>query len=290
MSRDIIDMTRAYLSRRAGIGTDVVHMPRHDHREGPGADLRVDRGADLRMDPGVDLRAGGNGERDLTRERETAGEAGGSIRVSTRAERTQQSSLFSAGEPDHGPDLGGLDLAGLEKLVSNCRNCALCDGRTNTVFGSGDPASRIVFVGEAPGKEEDLQGVPFVGRAGKLLTKILASIGFSREDVYITNILKCRPPGNRDPQSDEVAACEGYLARQIELINPSMICALGRVAGQNLLKTTASLRSMRDGVHYYNDIKTFVTYHPAALLRNPGFKRAAWEDMKALRKIYDESK
>ena len=174
MSRDIIELTRAYLSRRAGSGEDVVHMPRQDHRADPGADLRANPGADLPMDPGAGLRAECKGEGDLKRDRETAGAAGGSIHVSTRSGRPQQSSLFSAGGPDRGPDLGNLDLAGLEKLVSNCRNCALCDGRTNTVFGSGDPASRIVFVGEAPGKEEDLQGIPFVGRAGKLLTKITA--------------------------------------------------------------------------------------------------------------------
>lgn len=197
-----------------------------------------------------------------------------------------QESLFQAAGPQsEAPE--GKDLASLERIVSECTRCALSETRTKTVFGRGDPESAIVFVGEAPGKDEDLQGEPFVGRAGKLLDKILASIGFDREDVYIANILKCRPPGNRDPKEDEVAACEAFLARQLELIKPRLICALGRIAGQNLLGTKASLKVLRQGIHYYNGIRVVVTYHPAALLRNPQFKRPAWEDMKMLRRLYD---
>ena len=186
-------------------------------------------------------------------------------------------------------DLGGFDLDSLEMAVSECRECELHKTRNNTVFGSGNRSSSIVFIGEAPGRDEDLQGVPFVGRAGKLLDKIIEAIGFSREDIYIANILKCRPPGNRDPKEDEVEKCEGYLAAQLKLIDPVLICAMGRIAAQNLLKTKASLKVLREDIHYYNGIKVVVTYHPAALLRNPGFKRPTWEDMKLLRRLYDEA-
>lgn len=202
-----------------------------------------------------------------------------------------QASLFAApaAAPDlAAPDVGGLDLEALRLTVSGCRRCGLGATRTNTVFADGSPQARIVFVGEAPGRDEDLRGLPFVGRAGQLLDRILDSIGFSRREVYITNILKCRPPGNRDPNEEEVAACEGYLARQIEIISPVLICALGRVAGQNLLGTHAPLRILRGGGHRFNGIRVFVTYHPAALLRNPNLKRDAWEDMQALKKLYDE--
>jgi DNA polymerase len=165
----------------------------------------------------------------------------------------------------------------------------LSETRTKTVFGAGPADARIVFIGEAPGREEDLQGLPFVGRAGQLLTKILASIGMGRDEVYIANILKCRPPENRDPQEEEVRSCEIYLWRQLELIDPVLICALGRIAGQNLLRCTASLSVLRENLHFYNDTKVLVTYHPAALLRNPNLKRSAWEDIKMVRRIYDEA-
>jgi len=199
-----------------------------------------------------------------------------------------QSSLFGEPAPVERLDLGAHDLGSLERLVSSCRRCGLCEGRTRTVFGSGSPASRIVFIGEAPGREEDLQGLPFVGRAGQLLTKMLAAIGFSRDEVYITNILKCRPPNNRDPQEEEMAACEPYLARQLEIIRPAVICALGRIAAHGLLKKGTSLSILRRAVHYYRDIPVAVTYHPAALLRNPNLKRDAWEDLQAMRRLHDE--
>ena len=186
-------------------------------------------------------------------------------------------------------DLAALDLEALGERVSKCTLCTLCEGRNRTVFGTGDSKAKIVFIGEAPGREEDLRGEPFVGRAGQLLTKILASVGFTREDVYITNILKCRPPENRDPNEREVRACKPYLKRQIELLDPVLICALGRVAGQNLLERKASLSVLRQHIHYYEDVRTIVTYHPAALLRNPNLKRAAWEDIQETRRIYDEA-
>jgi DNA polymerase len=174
------------------------------------------------------------------------------------------------------------------KQVSVCTKCALHTSRNHTVFGVGNPDADVVFVGEAPGRDEDLQGEPFVGRAGQLLNKILAAIGFQREDVYIANILKCRPPDNRDPAPDEVMQCEPYLIRQLEIIEPKVICALGRVAATTLLKTGMSLTKMRQQVHDYHGIPLIPTYHPAALLRNPNWKRPAWEDVQKLRALYDE--
>ena len=194
--------------------------------------------------------------------------------------------LFAADEK--GSDLLDVDLAALEKMVISCTKCGLHETRTNAVFGDGSPSARLVFIGEAPGRDEDLQGVPFVGRAGKLLDKMIAAIDFSRENVYIANILKCRPPGNRDPKEDEITACEKYLAKQLELIDPVLICALGRVAGQNLLGTRAPLRVLREGIHHYNGIRVIVTYHPAALLRNPNWKKGAWEDLQMLKALHDE--
>ncbi len=188
----------------------------------------------------------------------------------------------------NGPDILDVDLAGLEKMVAGCTKCGLHETRTNTVFGDGSPSARLVFIGEAPGRDEDMQGIPFVGRAGKLLDRMIAAIGFTREEIFIANILKCRPPNNRDPKEDEVTACGKYLARQIELIDPVVICALGRVAGQNLLGTRAPLRVLREGIHHYNGIRVVVTYHPAALLRNPNWKKAAWEDLQMLKALHDE--
>jgi uracil-DNA glycosylase family 4 len=190
--------------------------------------------------------------------------------------------------PVKGTDVHDAGLSELERMVSECTRCVLHETRNRTVFGDGDPSARIVFIGEAPGRDEDLQGLPFVGRAGKLLDRMIEAIGFSRSNVYIANILTCRPPGNRDPREDEVAACGDYLARQIELIDPVIICALGRVAGQNLLGKDAPLRVLRTGEHHYNGIRVIVTYHPAALLRNPAWKKGAWEDLQKLRALYDD--
>jgi DNA polymerase len=147
-----------------------------------------------------------------------------------------------------------------------------------------------VLIGEAPGADEDAQGEPFVGRAGQLLNKILEAIQFKREDVYICNILKCRPPNNRDPQPEEIHACEPHLWKQIELIQPKLILCLGRISAQVLLKTNASLTELRAKVHNYRGIPMMVTYHPAALLRNPHWKRPTWEDVQKFRKLYDELK
>jgi DNA polymerase len=156
------------------------------------------------------------------------------------------------------------------------------------VFGVGNPKADLVLVGEAPGADEDAQGEPFVGRAGQLLNKILESVGLKREEVYICNILKCRPPGNRNPMPDEIEKCLPYLKLQIELINPKLILALGKFAAEALLKIKDPLNKMRGKTFYYNGIKTMVTFHPAALLRNPQWKRPTWEDMQDIKKIYDE--
>lgn len=174
-----------------------------------------------------------------------------------------------------------LETVGAE--AAGCTACALAEGRNSVVFGTGDPSAELMFIGEGPGAEEDRQGVPFVGRAGELLTKIIEAIDLSRDEVYIANIVKCRPPGNRDPKPEEAAACRGYLERQIEAIRPRVIVALGRVAAQNLLDTAAPLGKLRGSWHTVRGIDTMVTYHPAALLRNERLKRPTWEDMKQVR-------
>ncbi len=179
-------------------------------------------------------------------------------------------------------------LKSYESEISHCLKCNLGSTRTNFVFGVGDPNANLLLVGEAPGAEEDKQGFPFVGRAGKLLDKILAAIDRSREkDVYICNVLKCRPPENRDPLPSEVELCEPYLINQIKLINPVLIVALGRVAGKTLLKRDEPLKNLRGEIHDYHGTPLIVTYHPAALLRNQGFKKPTWEDFKWIRNILE---
>jgi DNA polymerase len=173
-----------------------------------------------------------------------------------------------------------------EALV--CTRCELCSTRTRVVWGSGTPRTGILIVGEAPGYHEDQQGEAFVGRAGQLLTKILEAIGFGRDEVFITNVLKCRPPGNADPQPHQVAKCEPYLVRQIELIDPVVILALGRHAARTLLRDEGSMASLRGRIHRYEGVPLLATYHPAALLRNPALKRPTWEDVQLLRKVYDD--
>jgi DNA polymerase len=179
-------------------------------------------------------------------------------------------------------------LEGLESQICNCVKCSLGETRTKFVFGVGNPRATLLLVGEAPGVDEDAQGEPFVGRAGQLLNKILEAIGFKREDVYICNILKCRPPGNRKPAQDEVSHCIPYLKKQIEIMKPKLILCLGLTAAENLLKTTESLTKLRGRVLEYEGTPLMVTYHPAALLRNPNWKRPAWEDVQAARKLHDE--
>jgi uracil-DNA glycosylase family 4 len=188
------------------------------------------------------------------------------------------------------PWMGAGTLAALDKEICTCMKCPLGATRTKFVFGTGNPSSRVVFIGEAPGADEDAQGEPFVGRAGQLLNKILEAVGLKREEVYICNILKCRPPNNRAPLPEESASCTPYLMKQLDLIKPEFIICLGRTAAQWLLQTNDSLGVMRGKVHEYRGTRLIVTYHPAALLRNPEWKRPVWEDMKMFKKLFDEVK
>ena len=180
------------------------------------------------------------------------------------------------------------DLNSFNNQINQCQKCSLGGIRNNFVFGVGDPNASLLLVGEAPGEQEDIKGEPFVGRAGKLLDKILLAINRSREkDVYICNVLKCRPPENRNPLPNEVKECEPYLIHQINLIKPKLIVALGRVAGMTLLNVDNSLKSMRGIIHDYNGTPLIVTYHPAALLRNSNWKPEAWKDFKWIRSIIE---
>lgn len=183
------------------------------------------------------------------------------------------------------PDAAGiaataaLDWEALRACVAACTECGLHAGRTQTVFGVGNPDADWMIIGEAPGAEEDRRGEPFVGRAGKLLDEMLRAAGQSREKVFIANVLKCRPPNNRDPRPEEAAACRGYLDRQIELVAPRIIVAVGRIAAQQLLETDTPVGRLRGRVHRLGDVPLIVTYHPAYLLRSPAQKRKAWEDL-----------
>jgi uracil-DNA glycosylase family 4 len=180
-------------------------------------------------------------------------------------------------------------LEEIAKKVQKCTRCPLYETATNGVSGEGNPKAKLVCVGEAPGAKEDETGRPFVGQAGQLLTKILAAIDMKREDVFICNVLKHRPPGNRNPRPEEVEACSPYLIRQLELINPKVIVAFGTFAAQTLLNTKTPIGQLRGLVHKYHGIPLVVTYHPAALLRNPAWKRPTWEDVKLARRILDSA-
>jgi DNA polymerase len=200
-----------------------------------------------------------------------------------------------SGEPNinvsNGIQINWKDSKTLEELyknIHNCQKCPLSKTRTNFVFGTGNPNADIMVIGEAPGADEDEQGKPFVGKAGQLLTKILAAIKLERDEVYIANILKCRPPNNRKPFASEENECEPFLKKQIELIKPAFILALGLTAVDCLLKKTHKMGDIRGSVLEYHGIKMLVTYHPAALLRNPNWKPLVWEDVKLLRRLYDE--
>ena len=196
-----------------------------------------------------------------------------------------------AGESQHSArDEGDLNsaspftaksLAELRSEIGDCRRCKLCSGRKNIVFGMGNPRARLMFVGEGPGRDEDLQGEPFVGRAGQLLTDIITKgMGLKREDVYIANVVKCRPPDNRNPEPDEVTACEPFLKNQIDLVRPQVIVGLGKFAVQTLLQSKVPITKLRGIWHRYQGIKLMPTFHPAYLLRNPADKKLVWEDIK----------
>jgi DNA polymerase len=169
--------------------------------------------------------------------------------------------------------------------IGDCRRCKLCSGRKNIVFGVGNPNARLVFVGEAPGRDEDIQGEPFVGEAGLLLTKMIAAMGYQRQEVYICNVLKCRPPGNRDPEPDEIEACSRFMLRQIRAIRPQAIIALGAFAAKTLLASNEPISRLRGRFHDYHGIPLMPTFHPSYLLRSPEKKREAWADLQQVMKI-----
>ena len=184
-----------------------------------------------------------------------------------------------------GPNVSPDALKALREQIGNCRRCKLHQGRSHLVFGEGSPRARLMFVGEGPGREEDLAGRPFVGEAGKILTRIIENgMGLSRKDVYIANIVKCRPPNNRDPEQDEIEQCLPFLQRQIRIIQPEIICALGRVAGQAMLGGDFRITRQRGTWFSYMGIPLMPTFHPAYLLRNPSAKRAVWDDIQAIMK------
>jgi len=207
--------------------------------------------------------------------------------------RARPDAMAPEGEPDGAtPPSAVLTLRlsqTLEEVRSDIGDCTRCKlhqlGRRQIVFGVGNPAAQLMFVGEAPGADEDLQGVPFVGRAGQLLTRIIEAIGLKREEVYIANVIKCRPPQNRNPEPDEVATCEPFLFRQVDIIKPRMIVALGTFAARTLLGTTDPISRLRGRVYEYRGAKLVPTFHPAYLLRNPASKRDVWEDMKLVRRL-----
>ena len=176
------------------------------------------------------------------------------------------------------------DLDSLRNEVLNCTRCNLHKTRRNVVFGSGNPKAELMFIGEAPGEDEDVQGLPFVGRAGQLLTKIIEAMGLKRSDVYIANILKCRPPNNRIPLPTEILECEDNVKRQVELIKPKVICTLGKFASQTLLRTQTPISALRGKFQILNGTKVMPTFHPAYLLRNPADKKLVWQDMKKIMK------
>ena len=200
--------------------------------------------------------------------------------LSAPTESAEEAAGFPLGKSDRTID-------SFHSEIKDCVKCALGHSRTRFVFGVGNPNAALMLVGEAPGREEDLQGIPFVGAAGELLTKILAAIGLARDDVYIANVLKCRPPGNRDPLPEEIAACRPHLMEQIRLVSPRILCALGRFAAQLLTGQEAPLSRLRGQVFAFGDAIVIPTYHPSALLRNPSLKRPTWEDMKRVRARLD---
>ncbi|OGP97291.1 MAG: DNA polymerase [Deltaproteobacteria bacterium RBG_16_55_12] len=192
-----------------------------------------------------------------------------------------EGNLFS----DCAPASQAKSLEELRAAIGDCRRCKLWPGRTHLVFGVGNPKAKLMFIGEGPGRDEDLQGEPFVGRAGQLLTDIITKgMGLKREDVYIANVVKCRPPENRNPEPDEVESCEPFLKKQIGLVQPQIIVALGKFAVQSLLKSKVAITRLRGTWHDYHGIKLMPTFHPAYLLRNPGDKKLVWEDIKKVLK------
>jgi uracil-DNA glycosylase family 4 len=210
-----------------------------------------------------------------------------------RVKVAQPMDLFDAGPAGGGPSASrpGETVDDVRRDLGECTRCKLHKaGRRQIVFGVGHPRAELMFVGEAPGRDEDLQGIPFVGRAGQLLTKIIEAINLKRDDVYIANVIKCRPPENRNPEPDEVASCEPFLFRQVASVRPRVIVALGTSAAQTLLKTTDPISRLRGRIYSYGGAKLIATFHPAFLLRSPERKRDVWEDMKKVRALLEEGR
>ena len=215
--------------------------------------------------------------------------------LQTNSPAAAKGNLLSGTEGDLFSNSSGTytakNLEELREAIGDCRRCKLWSGRTHLVFGVGNPKAQLMFIGEGPGRDEDLQGEPFVGRAGQLLTDIITKgMGLRRQDVYIANVVKCRPPQNRNPEPDEVASCEPFLKKQIDLVRPEIIIALGKFAVQTLLQTKAPITKLRGNWHSYHGIKLMPTFHPAYLLRNPGDKKLVWEDIKkVLKEMHGEN-
>ena len=283
-------LARAYLEQQRLLGTDAVMVPAPGDSnvplpEPPG--LRPGLGESPAVPVGATpgLRSGSG---------ETAAPSSGEIHptpgVSPGKPGIESGLTYDPPAEDlfsSDPVQRATTLAEIADLVAACTKCRLCEARTNTVPGEGADRARLVVVGEGPGKTEDQTGRPFVGKAGELLTKILTAIGLEREQVFICNIVKCRPPENRTPQYDEIAACVPYLFRQIELIGPSVILAMGNTAAQTLLNTKQSLGALRNKVHRFRGVPVIVTYHPAALLRNPNWKKPTWDDVRIAHRLLD---
>jgi uracil-DNA glycosylase family 4 len=274
---------RRYLKQRLELGERVVILPKTRHADAPAAAVTPEAGRTraAALAPAAGLAPAAP----LTPQ----------AALALGAARTQKDrSAAKVPPPLQGTaDRVGREAAAVDSLeqiaaeVRACTRCRLHQTRTQAVPGVGPEKVRLVCVGEGPGADEDRQGEPFVGRAGQLLNKILAAVKLQREEVYITNIVKCRPPENRDPEPDEVAACRPFLERQLRLLEPRVICALGRHAASALLGTQESLSKLRAGQHFYGGIRVFPTYHPAALLRNPQWKRPVWEDIQKVRQVVD---
>jgi uracil-DNA glycosylase family 4 len=269
-----------YLKSRPG--APAAGLPAGPAEGGPGAPALADLAAAAHdAVRGASGEGGGDGDGD---EGSDGGDGGDR---SAAGGRDDGSATDGRGDAD--ADATARSLAAIAETVAACRRCRLCEGRQKTVFGAGNPHADLMFIGEGPGAEEDRQGLPFVGRAGELLTRIIEAIGMTREQVYIANIVKCRPPGNRDPQPDEVSACRPYLERQIALVKPRLMVALGRIAAQTLLANDLPIGRMRGQWFTVLGVPTMVTYHPAALLRNPALKRPTWEDMQQVRDRLNEA-
>jgi len=283
-------LARAYLEQQRILGTDAVMVPAPGDSnvplpEPPGLrpGLGVSPAAPVGATPGLRSGSGETSAPSSGENHPTPGVSPGKPGIESGLTYDPPAQdLFSSD-----PVQRATTLAEIADLVAACTKCRLCEARTNTVPGEGADRARLVVVGEGPGKTEDQTGRPFVGKAGELLTKILSAIGLEREQVFICNIVKCRPPENRTPQYDEIAACVPYLFRQIELIGPRVILAMGNTAAQTLLNTKQSLGALRNKVHRFRGVPVIVTYHPAALLRNPNWKKPTWDDVRIAHRLLD---